>query len=100
MSEFKEVLELEKKYEHKINSAKKKYEKRLDEFKQQLSIKEEAMKDDLKKELDRDFKKDVLEVKKQGRKLLDTTEKDCENIINRANKKKVVNMIVEEIKNV
>lgn len=100
MGNFKQVLEIEKKYDHIISSARQKHEKRLEKLHEELRLKEEAYKNDCKKELDREYKKELKNFKLKGEDLVKKAEDESDFIEKNSNVSGAVKMLVEEFKNV
>lgn len=100
MKNFKNILDIERKYDQIVNTARKNYEKELSELKSNLRLKEEAAMEDYKKELDKEFKKKGLSFKEKGSKVFEEAQRKAEEIKEQANKGKAVSFIVEAVKNV
>lgn len=100
MSNFKKVLEVEKKYEHSINTARKKSEKNLQKFTEELKIKEEAIKQDYKKELEHDFNKQVSNFKARGEQLYSDAKEEAQRIEKNSNSAGARKILMEAVKNV
>lgn len=100
MVNFKKVLEVEKKYEHIISSAKQGYEKKIAEVEEEMRIKEEAYISDYIYELDRDFNREIKIQKNLGDEMIKKAEAEKELMINTASKDDAIEFLVEEFKNV
>ena len=98
MSKFKQVIEVEKKYESTINSAQKRSEKQLAKLKEELIQKEEELKLDLKKQLDLELKEKLEQVKKSGEEQVEKAKQDANAIEARANIDDAKKYLVEEFK--
>lgn len=99
-SNFKEVLEIERKFDHIIQTAQKNSQKKLDQFKEELKLKDEAIKLDFKKELESDYKKRIKNLKKSGIDELEKSQKNAKNILENSKIEEGVIFMMEKIKNV
>lgn len=99
MSEFKQVLEIEKKFQKTISTANSKSETKINKSVQDLKLKEEAMKKDLISELNNDLDKLKSDLTKKGELQVENSKKMADNIIKTANVDKAVEHLVEEFKN-
>ncbi len=100
MSKFKQVLEFEKKYENQINTAILKKKKKLEEFKEELLLKEEAIIEDIKKTCQNDFEKEIIRINIEGENLIKKAKDEAKFIYDNANREKIINLLMEDIKNV
>lgn len=100
MSNFKKVLEVEKKYEQVISKAQKTIEKDRENFYENLKLKEEAIKSDFKAELERDYKRSIEDYKKQGEDILAKAKQEALHISKYANVEDAIIFLEEEMKNV
>ncbi len=100
MSNFKKVLEIEKKFEHSINTSNSNFEKKIDSFILNLKLKEDAIKQDFQKSLEKDFQKLILGFKKEAKLIITKSEEEAKYIKENAKSKKAVDFIVEGVKNV
>ncbi|MCA9459029.1 MAG: hypothetical protein KC589_05750 [Nanoarchaeota archaeon] len=100
MSNFKRVLEVEKKYDSLVNKAKNNFENELENYKLELLKREEEFKKEFKKELDERFRLEIEETKVAGNRIVEDALLDAENLEKTANVEKASNYLFEEIKNV
>jgi replication initiation and membrane attachment protein DnaB len=99
MSEFKQVLEIEKKFQKTISNATSKSEKKIAKATSDLKLKEEAMKKDLTTELNSDLEKLKIDLNKQGEMQIELSKQTAEKITKLANVDGAVKHLVEEFKN-
>ncbi|NQZ85060.1 MAG: hypothetical protein HRU03_05055 [Nanoarchaeales archaeon] len=99
MSEFKQVLEIEKKYQKTISNANSKSEKKISKTVEDLRLKEDVMKKDLTDELSSDLSKLKSDLLKQGEMQVELSKQNAEKIIKTANVDDAVTHLVEEFKN-
>ena len=100
MSNFKKVLDIERKFNHSISSAQKEYEKKLEKFNEELLDKEEATKRDYRKELGRELKKKITFLKEQGELEVLSAKEKAQRIQDNAQKEEAITFLLEEVKNV
>lgn len=100
MSQFKEVLSIEKKYEHIISKAQEKFENSLNEFKSELAMKDEVKREDVKTQLESDIKRDKKNLKLEGEKTLTIANDTANKITKNSPVEKAVKYLVGEFKNV
>lgn len=100
MSNFKKVLDIEKKYDQIISTSKKSLEKEREKFYDNLKLKEEAIKSDFKGELERDYKKSIKDYTRQGEDILNKAKQESEQIFKYANIDDAIKLLEGEIKNV
>lgn len=98
MTEFKEVLEIEKKYQKSISSASNKFEKKVKKFNDDLKLNDELMKKDLIQELNSDLEKLSQKLTNNGEKKIETVKETTAKIIANANIEKAVSELVEGFK--
>jgi hypothetical protein len=99
MSEFKQVLEIEKKFQKTISNATSKSEQKIVKTIKDLKLKEDAMKKDLTNELNSEIVKLKSDLNKKGELQVEKSKKTAENIIKTANVDKSVEYLVREFKN-
>lgn len=100
MSHFKKILEIEKKYEHIVNTAQKHCENEFEKFRDEINMKEEASKLDYINELKRDFDRKIKSVQNQGNEMLKKSKDEAKYIYENANTKVAKKFLMEELKNV
>lgn len=100
MSNFKRVLEIEKKFDHHIKNVDFNFEKNLEQFISDSKLKEDVIITDFKKNLDSDFNKSIGSYNKQAKDILKNAENEADFIRKNSDVSKVTNFILEEIKNV
>ncbi len=100
MDNFKKVLEIENKYNHQINLAKKRLNLKKENCLNDLNLKEEAIKNDFKNELNSDFVKVKKEFEKEADLLIQKALEDSKHIRREANIEGAINLILEDVKNV
>lgn len=99
MSEFKQVLEIEKKFQKTISNATSKSEQKIAKTIEDLKLKEDAMKKDLTNELNSEIVKLKYNLNKKGELQVEKSKKTAENIIKTANVSESVEYLVREFKN-
>jgi len=99
MSVFKEVLEVERKYNHTISNANKKAQGRLNKLNEELRLKDGAYKSDYQLTLNEELKKKVKSLTQEGEKLLDNSKVKANLILENSNIDEAVKVLVEEFKN-
>ena len=99
MSEFKQVLEIEKKFKKTISNATSKSEKQINKANEDLNLKNDAMKKDLTNELSEELKKLKSDLNKQGELQVELSRQKAEKIIQTANVDSAVKHLVEGFKN-
>lgn len=97
MSNFKKVIEIEKKYDHVVGSSKKKSEKDLDKFKEELILKEEALKQDYVKELEKNYLKAIKDFNTEGENIIKKSKIDAKYILDNAKKEDAKKILIEEV---
>lgn len=100
MSNFKRVLEIEKKFDHHIKNVDFNYEKNLEQFISDSKLKEDVIITDFKKNLDNDFNKLIESYNKQAKEIFKKAENEANFIRKNSDISKVVDFILGEIKNV
>ena len=100
MSNFKKVLEIEKKYNHIINLAKNNSEKKIVSFENELNLREEVIKNDFKSELEREFNHQVSLFEAQGESQMRDAKDEVELIFKTVDVDGAADLLLEEIKNV
>ena len=100
MTNFKKVLETEKKYQQIINNTNKSIEKKKHIFYSNLKLKEEATKLDFQKELNNDFVKKIDNLKIEAKKIIENSKNESLNLLQNSNIEKAKQLLMEEIKNV
>ena len=100
MSNFKKVLEIEKKYGHIINLAKTKSEEKLVSFENNLKLNEDVTKIDFRKELERDFNHQIKLLTSEGESMFKSAKIDAEFMFENAKSEAAVDFLLECIKNV
>ncbi len=100
MSKFKRVLEIEKKYDHIVKTAKRKSGDELESFVDELKLKEDVIKQDFKRELERDFKRELDSIKNQGEDELKRAKEQADFIYKNANREEVVDFLMKEVEKI
>lgn len=100
MSNFKQILEVEKKYNHLINNSTRKINLKKEKFLSDLKLKEEVIKEDYKKELFLDLQREIKSLEKEKLRLLQEADGQVAKIKSNADVSRVINFLMEEIKNV
>jgi polyhydroxyalkanoate synthesis regulator phasin len=98
MSEFKQVLEIEKKFQKTISNVTSKSEQKIAKTIEDLKLKEDAMKKDLTNELNSEIVKLKYNLNKKGELQVEKSKKTAENIIKTANVSESVEYLVREFK--
>jgi vacuolar-type H+-ATPase subunit H len=100
MSNFKTVLEIEKRYKNQISNALSRKEKKFQQFEAELSIKESATKEDIKKEAQNDLKREIRRLENEAENIRKKAQEEAKFLEESVNKEKILNTLMEEIKNV
>ena len=97
MSTFKEILDVEKKYSRNVDKAQKEHDKKLAKFKEDLLLKEEAIKQDYKKQLDEEFKKEVKDAKRVASENIEKAQTQAKHMETKAQIEKASQLIVDGV---
>lgn len=100
MTNFKRVLEVEKKYDSLVNKAKNNFEKELENYKLELLRREFELKEEFKKELDERFKSEIEETRIAANRIIEDAILDAKNLEKSASVEKASDYLFDEVKNV
>lgn len=97
METYKQVLDIEKKYDHKISTAKKQLEKDFEKFSENLKDEEAAIKNDYRKELEQKIRKERKSLIEKGEEMIEKARNEAEALRKRSNKDEVTKKMMEEL---